>query len=59
MFKNSKHGRPYSAEEKAAAVRVVRTLRSELGLTGERRNGSRCSGLRARVGAVVGAAGGF
>jgi transposase len=31
MDKNSKHGRRYSPEEKAAAVRMVRTLRAELG----------------------------
>jgi len=31
MDKNSKHGRRYSSEEKAAAVRMVRTLRAELG----------------------------
>ncbi len=31
MDKNSKHGRRYSLEEKAAAVRMVRTLRGELG----------------------------
>jgi len=31
MDKNSKHGRRYSPEEKAAAVRMVRTLRVELG----------------------------
>ena len=31
MDKNGKTGRRYSAEEKAAAVRMVRTLRVELG----------------------------
>ena len=31
MDKNGKTGRRYSAEEKAAAVRMVRTLRAELG----------------------------
>jgi transposase len=31
MDRNSKHGRRYSPEEKAAAVRMVRTLRAELG----------------------------
>jgi transposase len=31
MDKNSKHGRRYSPEEKATAVRMVRTLRAELG----------------------------
>ena len=31
MDENSKHGRRYSPEEKAAAVRMVRTLRGELG----------------------------
>ena len=31
LDKNSKHGRRYSAEEKAATVRMVRTLRLELG----------------------------
>jgi transposase len=31
MDKNSKHGRRYSPEEKAAAVRMVRTLRAEIG----------------------------
>ena len=31
MDKNGETGRRYSAEEKAAAVRMVRTLRAELG----------------------------
>ena len=31
MDKNSKHWRRYSPEEKAAAVRMVRTLRAEIG----------------------------
>ncbi len=31
MDRNGKTGRRYSAEEKAAAVRMVRTLRAELG----------------------------
>ena len=31
MDKHDKRGRRYSAEEKAAAVRMVRTLRAELG----------------------------
>jgi transposase len=31
MDKNNRTGRRYSAEEKAAAVRMVRTLRAELG----------------------------
>ena len=31
MDKNGKTGRRYSAEEKAATVRMVRTLRAELG----------------------------
>ena len=31
MDKNGKTGRRYSVEEKAAAVRMVRTLRAELG----------------------------
>ena len=31
MDKNGKTGRRYSAEEKAAAVRMVRNLRAELG----------------------------
>ena len=32
MDKNSKHGRRYLPEEKASAVRMVRTLRAELGI---------------------------
>ena len=31
MDRNGKAGRRYSAEEKAAVVRMVRTLRAELG----------------------------
>ena len=62
MPKEQSAGKPttrrYSAEEKAAAVRMVRTLRSRVGHRA--RNdpaGRQPVGLRGRVGAVLGAPG--
>ena len=50
--------RRYSPEEKAAAVRMVRTLRKELGTDqGTVFAGGSSAGLRGGVGAVVGAPG--
>jgi len=57
MDKNGKTGRRYSSEEKASAVRMVRTLRAELGT--ERGTVQRVAlQLGYGVGSVVGEASG-
>ena len=55
MDKHDKRGRRYSAEEKAAAVRMVRTLRAELGWNqGTVQRVATQLGLWTRIGAGLG-----